>query len=246
MNPTLRIGKVIRTLGLMGIMMALAGFMAAAPSASAGRIGPRTSPGPIAEFGKLNVVAEIGAPGSSFIPVYITVADSEGKIVAEGLAAGDRSFGAKLLTGVYKVNLTAPGYKPFSEIVKLAGQSTTNIKAVLEVEAVPSTSNAFPPMENDGKLNVMAIFPPTSANVLIANIAVVDSDGNTVAQGFAASDGSYVTTLAPGAYKVFVTAPGFSEYSEVIKMASDDAVVVTAVLNHADGLPGQSDPPSGK
>ena len=130
MNLTVKISKVIRTLGIMGIMMALAGFMAgtSAQAASATSVTPRVVQG------KLNVFAIVDNSANAIPVIKVAVVDRNANIVASGYAARDGSFGAKLAPGSYKVNITSPGFKPYSQVVSVTSDATTTVKAALEAD----------------------------------------------------------------------------------------------------------------
>jgi hypothetical protein len=59
---------------------------------------------------------------------------------------------------------------------------------------------------------------------------VFDRNGNVVASGYAASDGSFGATLVPGAYKVHIAAEGYKLYSQVVSVSSGSTTTVKAAL----------------
>ena len=124
MSLTSKISTVIRTLGVMGIMLALAGFMASASTASAARVAQ----------GKLDVYAFVDPSANTPPTIQVLVTDRTGKIVAKGEAGTEGNFSAKLAQGEYKVNITASGYKPYSEMAYIVANETITFKAALVVE----------------------------------------------------------------------------------------------------------------
>ena len=122
------INQVIRTLGLMGIMMALAGFFAAANSASAADI---TTATPLAKTGQVVVYAEASPASSNMTRIDLAISDGQGNTVAKGVIYGSGKFSAELPTGNYKVALYAKGYDTFSQAFNIAPDGTAVVKATL-------------------------------------------------------------------------------------------------------------------
>ncbi|HKP51355.1 MAG TPA: carboxypeptidase regulatory-like domain-containing protein [Chloroflexia bacterium] len=214
MNPTLRISKVIRTLGLMGIMLALAGLVANTPSASAGRIKPADS---------RVVVYPIFPSTETQATAAIMVYDSNGYPVAKGTASNEESFVATLAPGGYTVSVFADGYADYNEIVKLDGGQSVTVKA-------PLSATAPVPMMAYGQVVVRAIFPPTAGDATSADVVISDMDGTAISKGTADSQSDFTVDLAPGTYRVTLYAQGYNDYNEDIEVASSDTVTVKAAL----------------
>jgi hypothetical protein len=124
MNGTLRLGKVIRTLGLMGIMMALAGMMAYAPSASAGSSAPALS----------TVIVNVVFPdtGSDSNSAEVSIADPQGNSVAYGTTDSAGRFVAKVAPGNYKLTVHARGYSEHIETFRVGRTGTVTLKVFLD------------------------------------------------------------------------------------------------------------------
>src|SRR6188768_3812626 len=103
MNVIARINKVIKTLGLMGIMMALAGFLAAtsAPASAAGI----TSAAPLPRTGQVVVYTEAPSSASNMVRMDVVIFDAQGNGVAKGIVYGSGKFSAQLPEGAYKVSV---------------------------------------------------------------------------------------------------------------------------------------------
>ena len=52
----------------------------------------------------------------------------------------------------------------------------------------------------------------------------------TVAKGTTMGSALFEASLAPGLYKVFVNAPGYAEYMEIVKIVPEQTCAVTAHL----------------
>ena len=130
MNLISNIGKAIRTLGVMGIMLALAGFTAsAAPSASAAST---------SDAGVLSVYVQFNPSPMDTNVADVVVQNSRGVVVAKGKTSFD-AYTVKLLPGTYKVTVSATGYKTYTQSVKIASSQTSEMTVALEADSGPST-----------------------------------------------------------------------------------------------------------
>ncbi len=127
MNLISNIGKVIRTLGVMGIMLALAGFMAT--SASAARFRPQEDTGTLAVH--VNFAIASGTEGSV---AAVVVHDQAGNIVAEASIDSETIFVTALAPGAYEVTLDAQAYASHTEKVMIISGQTSSVSATLEAE----------------------------------------------------------------------------------------------------------------
>ena len=215
MNVTLRIAKVIRTLGLMGIMLALAGFMAHAPSASAGRMNPADS--------RVVVYPIFPASADEAATAAVMVYDSNGFPVAKGTATSKESYVATLAPGGYTVSVFAEGFSDYTEVIKVDGGQTFTVKALLSLMAPD-------PVIADGEVVVHVMFPPTTGDAATAQVIISDTEGHAFAKGTATSDSNFTAYLAPGMYQVSVYAQGYNDYNEVVEISSANTVTVKAAL----------------
>lgn len=126
MNFTAHINKVIRTLGLMGIMMALAGFLAAANSAPASAASIRPTQG----IGKVSVTAR-AISSASAVRIDVVIYDANANSVAKGTIGSGGTFGVALLAGEYKVTVSARGYNTYAQSVKVEAEGTSTINTTL-------------------------------------------------------------------------------------------------------------------
>jgi len=135
MNVTARINKVIKTLGLMGIMMALAGFLAASTSpASAASLTSSAGSGlqPMPRIGEVVVYAEIEGSTSALVPIEVVIFDAWGNGVTKGVIYNNAGkFSAQLVSGDYKVQVLAKGYTTHYATVKIEPNMSTTVKAGL-------------------------------------------------------------------------------------------------------------------
>lgn len=127
--------KAIMTLGLFGIMLSLAGALAAAPSASASSLDNSAGVDTAASIqapsatGKLGVYAIDTATGARVAGAQVVVVDVvTGRSVVKGLTRADGSYSTALPAGAYKVAVFARGYKQQSEAAKIAPGQATIIK----------------------------------------------------------------------------------------------------------------------
>ena len=231
--------KAIRTLGIFGIMMALAGLLASGVRpASAASIVPGTS------LGKVSVTVVMNPSSASVTRADIDIRNSQGVVVAKGSTSNGSSYVTTLAIGAYKVHVTAAGYKEYAEVIKIKQGETTTVKAALTALIVPSlaiTTSSVPtpaPVVDPapvpvqlGKLNVFAQFAPTGDVVPEAGILVADGSGAIVAKGTATSTTNFAAQLAPGVYKVHVIAQGYKEYVELVKVAANQTTFVKASLS---------------
>lgn len=123
MNATRSFGKVIRTLGLMGIMMALAGFMATAttPASATEIIGNPT--------GKLTVHVPASPSPSTTSHALVVIADDAGNKFVETQVALGSSYSTYLVPGVYKVYVTVSNGSEFSQVAEVKDGQHTSVKA---------------------------------------------------------------------------------------------------------------------
>lgn len=143
MNVTARINKVIRTLGVMGIMMAMAGFLAAntAP-ASAASIGSSTQPMP--RVGQVIVYAQAQSPATDTVVMDVVIFDAKGNSVAKGKIYGDGKFSAQLISGEYKVQVSAKGYTTFNQDIRIDANTNTIVKIALVPNSDPAITDSDP------------------------------------------------------------------------------------------------------
>jgi hypothetical protein len=132
--------NVLKTLGLTAAL-ALAVGMASAPAASAASLAtsPTSLTTPlIRENGGLKVYVGFDPANPN---QYATVAiyDEYGQPVAKALASYGNEVSFDLAEGIYKVVITADGYLPAREVVKVAANTTTYVKIALQ------SSSAAPP-----------------------------------------------------------------------------------------------------
>jgi hypothetical protein len=131
--------NVLKTLGLTAAL-ALAVGLASAPPASASSLA--TSPVSISttlvrETGMLKVYVGFDPANPN---QYATVAiyDEYGQPVAKALASYGNEVSFDLTEGIYKVSITADGYRPAGEVTKVAANSTTSVKIALQSSSATS------------------------------------------------------------------------------------------------------------
>ncbi|HKP51874.1 MAG TPA: carboxypeptidase-like regulatory domain-containing protein [Chloroflexia bacterium] len=133
MNVITNIGKAIRTLGVMGIMLALAGFaVSSAPSASAASLAPRV------EAGTLAVHVDFAPSVSDANEALVTVLNQDGKIVAQAVVNERTIFATKLPAAAYIVTVEAKAFKPYSTKVMITSGQTSTVSTTLEADGVPA------------------------------------------------------------------------------------------------------------
>ncbi|MFL5735252.1 MAG: carboxypeptidase regulatory-like domain-containing protein [Chloroflexia bacterium] len=148
-NLIMKASKVIKVLGVFGIMLSLAGALAVAPSASAATLTTGTAGGnSIGAYapqpdGKLGVYAIDTVKGAAIPGAQVVVINQAGQSVAKGLTNANGFFSTSLPAGTYKVAIFAKGYKQQSEAVEAKAGETTITK--IGVEPVNTPAPAFPP-----------------------------------------------------------------------------------------------------
>ncbi|MFL5734661.1 MAG: carboxypeptidase regulatory-like domain-containing protein [Chloroflexia bacterium] len=151
-NLILKASKVIKVLGVFGIMLSLAGALAVAPSASAATLTTGTaganSIGAYAPQpnGKLGVYAIDAVKGAAVPGAQVVVINQAGQSVAKGLTRADGSFSTSLPAGLYKVAIFAKGYKQQSEAAEVKSGETTITK--IGVEPLNTVDPAVLPASN--------------------------------------------------------------------------------------------------
>jgi hypothetical protein len=142
--------KVVKTLGLLGIMLSLAGAFAVAPSASASTLDNSAGTSTLAAFqtpaptGKLGVYAINTLTGATVAGAEVVVVDlTTGQSIVKGLTRTDGSFSAELPEGGYKVGIFAKGFKQHSEYVKVSAGKATITK--IGIEPINKVEWANPP-----------------------------------------------------------------------------------------------------
>jgi hypothetical protein len=131
--------NVLKTLGLTAAL-ALAVGMASAPAASASSLA--TSPTSLAtplirENGGLKVYVGFD-PANPSQQATVAIYDAYGQPVAKALATYGSEVSFELPEGIYKVGITADGYRPAGEVVKVAANSTTYVKIALQSTSATS------------------------------------------------------------------------------------------------------------
>jgi hypothetical protein len=135
MNLISNIGKAIRTLGVMGIMLALAGFaVSSAPSASAASA-PTSVRG---DYGALSVTVDFLAGASDRNVATVVVQNRNGKLIDKGTTNSDGTYTVKLMPDAYKITVTADGYKSYSQTVRVTSSQTSEVKVALESSSGPT------------------------------------------------------------------------------------------------------------
>lgn len=133
MNASTRIAKVIRTLGLMGIMMALAASLGSASTTSAASPSGNVPPMP----GKLIVYASAISSTNALTPISVSVRGEQNSHIFGGVVNNNTPYGVKLPEGVYEVMVSAPGFETQGETVKVANGGLTQLKFELNPIAIP-------------------------------------------------------------------------------------------------------------
>jgi 5-hydroxyisourate hydrolase-like protein (transthyretin family) len=224
-----RIGKIIRTLGLMGIMMALAGLMVNAPAASAASSKLKVTPA----VGKLNVYVGFPASANTLPTVQVGVIDSNGNYVAKGTTDSNNSYTTSLASGAYKVLVSAEGYKPSTSEAEIVSGQETNVKVALVANdpvSGPAGGAVIVP-EEDGKLLVNISDAKTGKPVAGATVVIYNAKGDGVTKGSADSEGNFATVLAPGTYKLYTTADGYADTSQTIEISSGQMAEAKVALS---------------
>jgi hypothetical protein len=135
--------NLVRKIGFAAAAFALAAGIASAPVASAGPLlssgkGSLSTP-LVRETGSLKVYVGF-VPEGTTQQATVAVYDEYGQGVAKALAHYGSELSFDLSEGIYKLRITAKGYRPAGEVVKVAANSTTYVKIALQ-----SSSSTPPP-----------------------------------------------------------------------------------------------------
>jgi hypothetical protein len=232
MNAIRNFGKVIRTLGLMGLMMAIAGLLATnVHSASANGIEPNNPVGKVAVWAAFNPAPP---PAASF-HAAVVISDAKGNVVAKGnIGSTETSFVTRLPEGIYKVSVSAAGYSEYTEVVKVTAKQASLVHALLTAPIVPPVagtpkSDPGPLPTLFGKMDLTVDYAPNSDLLPQAVILVSDDQGNLVAKGVA-ENGNFTVALAPGNYKISVMALGFKNYATEMTISASQLTPVKAYM----------------
>lgn len=230
-------------LALFGMMAAVVGTLAIAPSAEAARITADPVPA-AARYGKLNVVAVDSNNGAAIYAATIVVTKPDSDVVLLK-ASTDKTgqFSGYLAIGTFNVRVIADNYKEYSQLVTITSGQTTVAKADLQpasaailpppnVDPVPVvTVDPVPvPMRPIGKLNVVAVNSETGTMISGAVVAVYNEKGEGVFKGTTDANGYFATYIGVGAYKVVVNANGFQEFGQGVDIAENQTAEVKADL----------------
>jgi hypothetical protein len=133
-------GNLVKAFGMFGMMLALAATLVASPApASAARYsGGGVTPGATPTYGKLHVFVSDASTSESLVQAGVLVYDANGKVVAKGETDKTGFFGTDLVTGNYKIQVIAKGYKDFSQGATINPRSVASIKAALQPDPAPS------------------------------------------------------------------------------------------------------------
>ena len=140
-NITVKTTNWIKGLALFGLMVAMAGMLAGAPGASAASA-PRFgfSPVPASDLGKISLVAVNADPtsesdGIAGATVLVRPIGSD-VVVVKGTTDASGRFASYIAAGTYEVTVTADGYKPTMQTVKVSSGQGTSLVAALEEDSV--------------------------------------------------------------------------------------------------------------
>jgi hypothetical protein len=132
-----KVEKMMRTLGMFGIMLSLAGALAAsAPAASASTLGSAagaTTESAVSSLkaapdGKLALFVINRTDGSRVAGAQVVVIDVSGRSVAKGLTGADGYFATLVPAGIYKVAIIAKGFLPAGQVTEVKSNQGTLFK----------------------------------------------------------------------------------------------------------------------
>jgi hypothetical protein len=197
-------------------------------------------------------------PSGSPIPqATITVEGPGGGQAATTNAAGQFTIDG-LKTGAYKVRIASPGFEPFEVQVNVSGGSK-EVDAVLrelaqtmpaapaeetpsgqENQATPAPSAApaqtiaapqnLSVTAQKGKAAVYGVVSDQSGAVIQSGVATVTGPAGTTTVNADARGVFVLNGLAPGQYKLKVTAPGFAAFETDLTLTVNQAIELDAQL----------------
>lgn len=134
-----QIVSIVKTLGLVAIIAALAAT--AFPTGSYASALNSTPAGNILPDGKLAVTVVSSITGAPLNGAEVRVMNAQGVQVAKEATGAGGNVSFKLQPGIYKVNVTAFGYKGNSSVATVLPNDLTEIKAALDSNGIrPRTS----------------------------------------------------------------------------------------------------------
>ena len=117
----------IKGLALLGMMVAMVGvFASSAPSASAGMICSSDA------LGKISVYAVDAIKGDDVAGATVAVYNQQGELVIKGSTDANGYFSTYSCPGTFKVKVFANGYKEYTQVVTVADNATSTVKAALQ------------------------------------------------------------------------------------------------------------------
>lgn len=234
------VGRIIRGLGVVGLVTALAIMMLPTHIAAAKTVGG----GKVSGGGTINIHVSNVYDGANLEGAKVTVYSSEGWEAASGLSDATGYFTAQVAIGSYKIVAVAAGYE--NATAAAAVQLGEVTKATLRMTPA---NGPLPPAQNDtkielslGTLSLHATDDNTSGAVTGIEGAEVriysEDDNQVVTKGLTDDKGDYSTDLNKGLYTVVVTADGYETYKAHFAITPGDVVRVDALLtSNAGPLP---------
>ena len=119
----------IRSLALLGLLVAMIGMLAGGPIASASSNTSLICP--TTELGKINVIA-LDASVDGVPSATVAIYNTNGVVVTKGITDANGNFSTYSCPGIFKVKIWAEGYKEFGQVIKVATNETTAVQAALE------------------------------------------------------------------------------------------------------------------
>ena len=234
------IGRIMRGLGVVGLVTALAIAMLPAHSAAAKTGGG----GKISGGGAINIHVSNTYNGANLEGVKVTVYSSEGWEAASGLSDATGYFNAQVAIGGYKIVAT------FADYETAKTEATVQLGEVTKTALRMTPANGpLPPAQNDTKtelsLGTMILHAAEdNASGGVTGIAGAEvriyseNDSQIVTKGVTDNKGDYSTDLGKGRYTVIVTAGGYETDKERFEIVTGDVVWVDALLKlNAGPLP---------
>jgi hypothetical protein len=205
--------NVLATIGLLSLMVALAGMLSAGPASAASL---SLIPAPINE-GRAVVAAFDAKSQAPIVGAEVGVWNAN-EIVAK-LVTDDRGAAeVRLDEGTYKVQVYARGYNTAAASITVVAGEISSVKLAM----VPAVQN--------GQINFRVHSGSSRVPVVGAWVQVYSIDGGLVAEGHTNKLGMFAQSLPAGMYAVTVKAIGYANYNNILSVQPEDSRIFPIAL----------------
>ena len=232
------VGRILRGLGMVGVVTALALMMIPTPMAAA-----KTGGGKVTGGGTLSIHIGGGHYSAGIEGAKVVVYGKDGLEAASGLSDAAGYFHAQLAIGSYRVVASAAGFEQAATTGSVQLGEVTKLALRLNAVAPPMQPPAHDTKTGRGGGALLVHATDDSPSGLVTGITGADvqihttQHGHLVAQGLTDAKGDYSVALDPGSYRVSVTANGYDLYKTPVTITMYEQVQVNALLKSSSAPP---------